>query len=78
VFLAHSKSTLSKRDPRRFGAMDRKFGSVSLPSDVHGLAPVSLTSNQEMCSRNGRPHGGRKHRVTLVGHAALVTARHFT
>jgi len=30
------------------------------------------------CAVDGGPHGGRQHRVGLVGHGALVTARHFT
>jgi len=30
------------------------------------------------CIVDGGPHGGKQHRVALVGHVALVTARHFT
>jgi len=45
VFLADRGSTLPAHEPSLVFAMDRKFGSVFLPSVVHGLAPVIADVN---------------------------------
>jgi len=57
--------------------MGRKFDSVFLPTGVHRLAPVIAdVKSGNKCTAGGGPHGGRQRRDALVGHAALVTARH--
>ena len=62
-----------------FGAIDHKFGSVFF--SVSGWTCAGYRWCQfTKCwpTVDDGPPGGRQHRVAMLGHVALVTARYFT